>query len=79
MEIKDTAAHVGQRVKVSGWIQYLRRQGKGFEGALSGHVRLLTTILGKIIFLELRDGTGQPPVLQAVLNGQMVRNVACVV
>lgn len=48
IEIGEVRSHVGQRVKVYGWVHFLRSQGS-------------------LLFLELRDGTGIPALLQTVL------------
>ena len=50
--VGEAGAHIGQRVKVFGWAQFLRSQGS-------------------MIFIDLRDGTGFPPLLQCVLTGEL--------
>jgi asparaginyl-tRNA synthetase len=46
--ILEAAAHVGVRVRISGWVHTLRAQGQ-------------------LIFADVRDGTGAPPILLPVV------------
>lgn len=48
IEIGQVRDHIGQRVKIFGWVHYLRAQGS-------------------LLFLELRDGSGVPALLQTVM------------
>lgn len=52
--IKDVADHVGQRVRIFGWAQFVRQQGS-------------------MIFIDLRDGTGFPALLQVILTGNLAK------
>lgn len=54
VEIKDAKAHIDTRVKIFGWVHFLRRQGN-------------------LLFLEIRDGTGIPALLQCVLSGKLAQ------
>lgn len=49
-KVRDLSSLVGSRVKICGWVQHLRRDGK------------------KLVFIDLRDGTG---FIQVVLSGEM--------
>lgn len=54
MTIQEIRQHIGERVKVRGWVHHLRWQGQ------------------KLLFLEIRDGSG---FVQAVLTGDLVRTL----
>ena len=54
IEIGAVRSHLGQRVKIYGWVHTLRTQGG-------------------LIFINLRDGTGVPAILQCVLAGPLVQ------
>jgi len=59
IEVSQVRQHVGVRVKIMGWVHFLRRQGS-------------------LIFIELRDGTGFPPLVQCVLSGKLTQTYEAV-
>ena len=54
IEIGAVRSHLGQRVKIFGWVHTLRTQGG-------------------LVFINLRDGTGVPAILQCVLAGPLAQ------